>query len=172
MSLFYNCTVSQNDNFVLKSKSILLMKSFIPYVLSVCLITGFAFLVPENVFSQTSQGGIKTEETDSPTTRNEDSYTYVKGITTGRAISLVGGVMGLISLIIGWRAKVRSSQKGAKIAITLGLLAIFSAIVHLSVVAGAVFGSGSGKAGSLAALPLAIIGAILGGLTLRSRNTD
>ena len=146
------------------------MKKYVPYLLSACLIAGITFLVPGKVFSQKDKEESKVEETLPAT--NEEGHTYKKGITPGRAGSLLGGVIGLISVIIGWRAKVRSTPKGAKVAITLGLLAILLAMIHLSFVAGAVFGSGSGKAGSLVALLLAVIGITLGGLTLRSRNTN
>lgn len=148
------------------------MKKYIRYISLAWLIAGFTFFVPGKVFSQTSQEGIKTEAADRVTTMNEESSTYVKGITSGRARALVGGVIGLASLIIGWRARVRSSATGAKLAIALGLIAIVLSIVHLSTVAGAVFGSGSGKAGAIVALLLAVTGTILGGLTLRSHNTN
>ena len=147
------------------------MKKFIRYILSAWLIAAFSFLVPGKLFSQTSQEAIKTETADNATTMDEAGSTYVKGITSGRARALVGGVIGLTSLIIGWRSRMRPSQTGAKLAMALGLIAIILSVVHLSTVAGAVFGSGSGKAGAIVALPLAITGAILGRRTLRSRNT-
>lgn len=148
------------------------MKKYIRYILSAWLIAGCTFLVPGKVFSQTSGDGIKTEAAERVTTMNDEGSTYVKGITSGRARALVGGVIGLTSLIIGWRARVRSSSTGAKLAIALGLTAIVLSVVHLSTVAGAVFGSGSGKAGAIVALLLAIIGTILGGLTLRLQHTN
>lgn len=144
------------------------MKKYIPYILVTCLIVGLTFLLPETVFTQVSQREIGIEITDSLTATNEQGYTYVKGITSGRARSLIGGLIGLTSLIIGWQSKIRSSQIEAKIAITLGFLAILLDIMHLSTVAGSVFGFGSGKAGSLVALPLAITGTILGWLTLKN----
>jgi hypothetical protein len=156
----------------LHSKNRFLMKKYIQCILSVWLLAGFTFFVSGKAFSQTSHEAIKTEAAEGVTTVNDNGSTYVKGITSGRARSLVGGVLGLISLIIGWRARVRPSHTGAKLAITLGLIAIVLSIVHLSTVAGAVFGSGSGKAGAIVALPLAISGVILGGLTLRSPRTN
>lgn len=146
------------------------MKKYIPYLLSIWLITAFTFLATEKGFAQTSQN--EPGVADSIQATNNEKPAYVKGITAGRAQSLVGGVIGLISLIVGWVAKARSSQKGAKIAVALGLLSIFLAVVHLITVGGAVFGSGSGKAGSLIALPLAITGTILGWLALRSRKAN
>lgn len=148
------------------------MKKFIRYILSAWLITAFSFLMPGKLFSQTSPDTIKTETADHVTTMDDAGSTYVKGITSGRARALVGGVIGLTSLIIGWRSRMRPSQTGAKLAMALGLIAIVLSVVHLSTVAGAVFGSGSGKAGAIVALPLAITGAILGQRTLRSRNTN
>ena len=164
MSFFYNYTAFQDDSFAHRNR--FLMKKYIRYILSAWLIAGLTFFVPGKGFSQTSQEGIKTEAT------NDEGSTYVKGITSGRARALVGGVIGLAGLIVGWRARVRSSPTGAKLAIALGLIAIVLSIVHLSTVAGAVFGSGSGKAGAIVALLLAIIGTLLGGLTLRLQNTN
>jgi hypothetical protein len=148
------------------------MRKYISYFLSAWLIVAFTSLIPEQVFSQTTQQGIRTEAADSLTTMRVEDSTYVKGITGGRAISLVGTVMGLISLIFGWRAKVRSSLSAAKTGLAFGLISIVLGLVHLSTVAGAAFGSGSGKAGTIVALSLAMIGTILAGLTLRSRNTN
>ncbi|HEV8283641.1 MAG TPA: DUF6223 family protein [Chitinophagaceae bacterium] len=136
------------------------MKKYIPYILSACLIIGFAFLATEKAFSQTTPDGT------SP---------YVTGLTAGRAKSLVGVFAGLISLIIGWRAKARSAH-GAGIgkpwvitALVLGLLAIVLSVVHLGTTPGG-FGTGGGKAGSIVALAVGLIGTILSGLTLRSKR--
>lgn len=104
----------------------------------------------------------------------------VKGITTGRASAIAVGVLALISVIIGWRAKLRSNsvtsnkRAGAVGAIMLALISIILCIVHLSTSAGAVFGSGSGKAGVIVALVLGVSGMVLGWLALARyrRNTE
>src|SRR5687767_13396765 len=119
------------------------MKKFISYILLALLIAGFTATV--KVFSQTDQ----QETTDSVKTKPNEKSSYVKGITPGRAFALVGGVVGLASLVIAWRAKVSSKtntnkgRTGAMVALALGLTSIVLSIVHLSTSAGAVFGSGS-----------------------------
>ena len=151
------------------------MKKIIPFVLSALLIICFFFLITEKAFSQTNQDGNKTDTTGHETTTSDGHYTYVKGITAGRARSLVGVAAGLISLIVCWRARVRfkkgsitgNRRTPAMVALVLGLLAIVLGVVHLSTSAGAAFGSGSGKAGAIAALVFGMIGAILSGLTLK-----
>jgi hypothetical protein len=148
------------------------MKKYISYILLVLLIIGFTTTV--KVFSQTDQ----QETMDSVEAMSDGKSSYVKGITPGRAFALVGGVVGLASLIIGWRAKVRSKvstnkgRTGAMVALALGLTSVLLSIVHLSISAGAVFGSGSGKAGALVALVLASIGITFSWLTLRSRKSE
>ena len=146
------------------------MKKYILYILLALLITGFTATV--KVFSQTDQ----QKTIDSVKTKSDEKSSYVKGITPGRAFALTGGVVGLASLIIGWRAKARSkasvdkARTGAMVALALGLTSIVLSIVHLSTSAGAVFGSGSGKAGALVALAFASIGIILSGLALRQKR--
>jgi hypothetical protein len=152
------------------------MKKYIPHILPVWLIIGFSFLVPAKVLSQTNQKENKMDTTSGVTTMPDGTSTYVSGITTGRAKALLGVVVGLISLVVGWRAKVRSAagtgngRTGAIVALLLGLIGIVLSIVHLIISAGAVFGSGSGKAGAIFALVLGLIGMTLGGLVLRSKR--
>lgn len=145
------------------------MKKYISYILLALLIIG---LIPSGkVFCQTDQ----KEITDSIKNTSEEKA-YVKGITPGRAYALVGGLVGLTSLIIGWRAKARSkastdkSRTGAMVALALGLTSIVLSIVHLRTSVGAVFGSGSGKAGALVALVFASIGILLSGLAFRRKR--
>ncbi|WP_315816776.1 DUF6223 family protein [Paraflavitalea speifideaquila] len=153
-------------NLQLQHKTV--MKNFALFLLQGCLIIGFFFLGTGKVFSQSVPDGT------SP---------YVTGITAGRATSIVGGVIALISLILGWRAKASSSSSnlsgvGAKgnrrtqaiIALSLGGIAIILSVIHLSTSAGAVFGSGSGKAGAIVSLVLALTGAALSGLALRPKR--
>jgi peptidoglycan/LPS O-acetylase OafA/YrhL len=106
------------------------------------------------------------EKADAQTTQD----TYVSGVTSGRAMSIVTGLLGLVSLTISWRAKARSAKKGAKIALGLGLVVVALSIIHLVTTAGAVFGSGSGKAGAIVALLLGVVSIILSVITLRSSS--
>lgn len=142
------------------------MKTFNIYILLACLTITFSFLVIEKTFSQTDQG----QRMD--TTQSE---LYVKGVTAGRAKSLVGVALGLISLIIGWRTRAHSAVnpgRGRMWAIAglgLGLVAIVLSILRLANAVGG-FGSGGGKAGAIVALMLGLIGATLSGLLLRSKR--
>ena len=83
--------------------------------------------------------------------------------------------MGLISLIVGRRAKARaavSSGGGRSLSITglvLGVVAIVLGLVHLANTTGG-FGTGGGKAGAIVALALGLIGTSVGGLALRSKG--
>jgi hypothetical protein len=168
-SCFYNFKIARICCFAYTKQ--IQMKKCIIGILSAWLIIGF-MLLPGRVFSQSNQENkIKTDSA----TQGGNS-TYVSGITAGRAKALVGTAAGLISFIIGWRTKVRSSRgatnkgTGAKVAFALGIIAIVLSVVHLSTSAGAVFGSGSGKAGAIFALLLGLIGMTLGGLALRQKK--
>ena len=151
------------------------MKKYLPYILSAWLIVGFSFLAMGKVFSQANQKEDKMDTTRPATAKPDGSSSYVTGITTGRAKSLIGTAAALISLIVGWRAKLRSKKSngdgrtGAIVALVLGLTGIILSIIHLSTSYGAAFGSGSGKAGALVALLLGLVGMILGGLALRPK---
>ena len=120
-----------------------------------CLIIGLSLLSTENAFSQTS--------------------TTVTGITAGRARSIVTAVAGLISLVIGWRAKTRSNagtgsgRSGAIAALVLGAICVIASIIHL-ITATSAFGTGSGKAGAIVAFVLGMTGIIFSGLALRPKK--
>ena len=152
------------------------MKKYIGYLLLACFIIGFTLLAGGKVFSQSSQNENKTDTTISAKTMPAGSSAYVSGITAGRAKALAGVVVALTSLVIGWRAKVVYSRgkgnirTGAMVALLLGLISIGLSIMHLMTSAGAVFGSGSGKAGAIFALVPALIGITLGGLALRQKK--
>ena len=151
------------------------MKKYVPAILSAWLI-GFSFLVMEKAFSQANQKGDGMDTTSSVTAKPDGSSSYVTGITTGRAKSLVGTAAGLISLIIGWRAKLHSKRGNASgrtegiVALLLGLLGIVLSVIHLSTSYNAALGSGSGKAGAFIALLLGLIGIIFGVLALRPKK--
>jgi peptidoglycan/LPS O-acetylase OafA/YrhL len=140
-----------------------LLEKYTPIILPACLIIGITFLTTGNVFSQSA-----ADETSST----------VYGITAGRSRSLIGGVIALISVILGWRAKATSTRNNnnkktqAIIALSLGAIAIVLSVIHLGKSAGAVFGSGSGKAGAIVALVLALIGVTLSGLALRRKREN
>ena len=104
-------------------------------------------------------------------------------LTAGRARSLVGTVVGLISVVIGGLALGRAAGRigtgngrtGALVALVLGLIGIVLSVVHLGSSTGG-FGTGSGRAGAIVGLVLGLIGMNLGGLALarsrRPRSTD
>ncbi|AXY74157.1 hypothetical protein D3H65_09300 [Paraflavitalea soli] len=136
----------------------LFTKNYMFYLVLTCLVIGSLSLLPENAFSQTGAEGTSPR---------------VTGITAGRARALAGAVVGLISIVVGWRARVSNNankRTQAIIALSLGAVAIVLSLIHLSVSAGAVFGSGSGKAGAIVGLVLALIGSALGGLALRPQR--
>lgn len=142
------------------------MKTFIQFILAACLTIAFSFLITGKGFSQEGQ----EHKMDTNSTGTEGTSSYVTGITAGRARSLVGVALGLTSLIIGWRAKARSSvspsgRKWNIAALVLGLVAIVLSVMHLATIMGG-FGTGGGKAGAIVALVLGLIGIVLGGLTL------
>ncbi len=133
------------------------MKNHFLYIFSACLIITCIFLLDETTFAQANNA-------------DAANPAYVSGITNGRARALIAGAVGLISLIVGWRAKARSARTGAMISIVLGLMGIALSVVHLSTSAGAVFGSGSGKAGAIVALILSLIGMTFAWLVLKKGN--
>lgn len=170
MSRFYNFFYCTSPSFVKKCimdlQNKTSTKKYVASALFWCLTIGFSFLTTGEVFSQSIP--------------DDGTSPVVTGVTEGRARAIVGGVIGLISLIMGWRAKARSkpanpssvasngsNRTQAIIALSLGGIAIVLSVIHLSTSAGAVFGSGSGKAGAIVALVLALTGVVLSGLALR-----
>jgi hypothetical protein len=148
------------------------MKKFFPYILSTCIAVSFSFIATENAFSQTEQ---KENKINAEKAKPASKSSYVTGLTSGRAKSLVGVVVGLISVIIGWR-KARpiggSNSSGRSrliIAFVLGLIAILLSVVHLATTSGG-FGTGGGKAGAIVGLVLGVIGTIRSGLVLLSKR--
>lgn len=154
------------------------MKKIISFILSAGLVVVFYFLITGKAFSQTSQDEYKSDTT-TLTSKSDggSSSTYVKGITPMRARALVAVALSLTSLVIGWRARKRAvagignkGRNGAIVALSLGAIAIVFSIIHLNITAGAVFGSGSGKAGAIFALVLSLIGITLSGSVLRKNK--
>lgn len=114
------------------------MKKYIPFI----LIFGVALLISGEVFSQVAETG-----SDNSKLFNEGGY--VRGITAARAIGLVELALGIASIVIGLGARKRAKsgignkgQKGARVALLLGSIAIVISVIHLSITTGAVFGSG------------------------------
>jgi hypothetical protein len=112
-----------------------------------------------------------------------DRYTTHIGfsvyLTAGRARAIVAAVVGLISVVIGGLALVRSARHPgdgggravAIVALALGLIGMVLSVAHLGTSTGG-FGSGGGRAGAIVALALGLIGMNLGGLALaRSRRS-
>ncbi|HTF82919.1 MAG TPA: DUF6223 family protein [Cytophagales bacterium] len=88
------------------------------------------------------------------------------GTTPGRLWSIIYGVLGLGSVIIGWWALVRpkahiaNGRIGAWAALCLGLAGILLSGLHLARATGG-FGTGSGKLGAIVALVLGLAGIVL-----------
>jgi hypothetical protein len=95
----------------------------------------------------------------------------VYGITSGRLVSIVAGVVGLLSIIIGRIAMVRSTRRTSSsrfmgtAALVMGLIGIVVCVFHLATAKGNI-GTGSGRLGAIVALILGLIGTVLGGLAL------
>ncbi|HKO81480.1 MAG TPA: DUF6223 family protein [Chitinophagaceae bacterium] len=105
-----------------------------------------------------------------------DLFLQVRGITPARAAALIPAVMGLISVVIGRLALIRSARRISSgrimgiTALTMGLIGIVLSVQHLARATGGI-GTGSGRLGAIVALVLALIGIVLGGLALaRSRR--
>jgi FtsH-binding integral membrane protein len=97
------------------------------------------------------------------------------GTTSGRLAALAAGVVGLISVVIGWLAR-SARRNGSKrlmsiVALAVGLTGVILSALHLVRSAGNAFGTGSGRLGAIVALIIGLTGMVLGGLALaRSRK--
>jgi hypothetical protein len=144
------------------------MRALIPCIISACLTIAFSFSAMSAAFSQVDQ----EHSPDSTPRKNEGTAPYVSGITPARAKSLVGAVVGLLSVIIGWRVKSRSAVRSGSgkswiiTALILGIVAIALSVFHLATTSGG-FGTGGGKAGAIVALVLGLVGTSLGGFAMR-----
>jgi peptidoglycan/LPS O-acetylase OafA/YrhL len=88
-----------------------------------------------------------------------DESTYVTGITSGRARSLIGVVLGIASVIVGWSSKRKTRRRSAS-ALLLGIAAMIVSVAHLLNLTGD-FGTGGGKAGAIVALGLGTFGCVV-----------
>ena len=101
----------------------------------------------------------------------KDAYAGSYGMTSGRLESILAGVAGIISIVIG-RLALRSTNRNGSgkqksiVALAMGLICLIASGIHLSRSYTASFGTGSGKAGAIVALVLGLIGMVLGGLAL------
>jgi FtsH-binding integral membrane protein len=99
-------------------------------------------------------------------------FLQVSGITPGRAAAIQAGIVGLISVVIGWLALVRSVRRMgygrvmAIAALLVGLTGMILSGLHLAHTTGG-FGTGSGRAGAIVGLLVGLTGMVLGGLALR-----
>lgn len=105
-----------------------------------------------------------------------DLFLQVSGITPGRSAALLAGLVGLISVGIGWWALVRAARRAnsgpamAIVALVVGLTGILLSGLHLARATGG-FGTGSGRAGAIVGLVVGAIGMVLGWRALaRSRR--
>jgi hypothetical protein len=92
------------------------------------------------------------------------------GIGSGRLLPSIAGIAGLIGVIIGRRALIRSRSAAnertrALVAAVLGLISLLIGVLHAANSAGG-FGTGNGLAGAVVAIALGLIGILLGGLAL------
>jgi len=81
----------------------------------------------------------------------------VSGVTAGRAQSLLGLAMGLISVVVGARAGARRGR--ATVALVAGLIGVVWSGVRLA--NSGPIGSGGGRLGAIVALAVALIGAVV-----------
>jgi len=94
----------------------------------------------------------------------------------GRLVPSVAALVGLVSVIVGWRALARSRRAGSgngrsMVALSTGLISVVVGALHAANSAGG-FGTGNGLAGALVALVLGLVGMVIGGLALaRSRRS-
>ncbi len=102
-----------------------------------------------------------------------------RGITAGRAQSLVILAVGLTSVVLGGLSLSRSARRVsggthsrlAVVALVVGMVAAVASGVRLAN-AGPV-GTGSGRLGAMVALAVGLVGAVMGWLALaRSRRTN
>lgn len=120
------------------------MKSCIRHFTAVCLFIVFLICSPDAAHGKSGGNGAGSSS-------NVDS-SYTKGVTSGRAKSLVGVALGVFSIGIGLLAKRRMTvnKKNGRTwglaALILAISAFLLSIGHLVTTTGG-FGTGGGKAG-------------------------
>ncbi len=133
------------------------MKNYILFA----LVTSWSFFANIELVSQVS---------GTPPSNLINEGGYVQGITLARGIGLVELAAGVSSLILALLSTKNRSKKRAKIALTLGGATILLSVIHFAITSGAIFGSGSGKAGAIIAMIFGLVGVIMGYRTLRSTH--
>lgn len=99
------------------------------------------------------------------------SNLFLQVITSGRLESIIAGIVGLVSLVVGRIALSRvtrdrrSGRIMAIIAVMIGLVSVILSVLRLVRATGG-FGTGSGRLGAIVALVIAAIGILFGGLAL------
>ena len=118
------------------------------FFVAAALVVALCFFMTEIAFSQITRVD-KTEMTDEKKSTSFNESGYVKVITPARAIGLVELALGISSIALGFGATKRAKsgtdntgQKRAKVALSLGVIAIVLSIIHQSIIAGTV-GTGS-----------------------------
>jgi hypothetical protein len=99
------------------------------------------------------------------------------GIGSGRLVPTVASIAGLIGVVVGGLALVRSGRRigtngrrGAIAAAVAGLISVIVGGLHSAYSAGGL-GTGNGLAGAILAMVLGLTGMVLGGLAIvRSRR--
>jgi hypothetical protein len=134
----------------------------------VALVALLLNLAQPQVFSQATEG--KTQASKNTNGQFFNDGGYVRGVTTARVIGIFELLIGISSLVCAVRSRKPASKKLAKAGATLGWITVMVSIVHLAVTAGAIFGSGSGKAGSILAFLLGVSGSMVSWQSLRSRH--
>lgn len=143
------------------------MKNF----LSVFLTIVFVIFAMEISLSQTERG----HSTRAGSNEGEATASYVTGLTSARARSLVGTVLALVSVVIGWRVKRRSvvspggQRSWAITALVMGVIAVALSLLHLLNTSGG-FGTGGGKAGAIVGLALGLVGSAISWRALRIKR--
>jgi hypothetical protein len=96
---------------------------------------------------------------------------FLQIITVWRLASIVNAILGLISIVIGRQALVRSTapisprRPKAIAALVVGLICVSFSILHLLLSTGG-FGTGSGKLGAIVAMVVGVTGTSLGAVAL------
>lgn len=89
--------------------------------------------------------------------------------TTGRIISIITGVIALVSIILGRQALSRSRRGSgssrALVALIAGLVSMVLSVVHLATSTGG-FGTGSGKLGAIVAMILGLTGTVISAMAI------
>jgi hypothetical protein len=96
---------------------------------------------------------------------------FLQIITVWRLASIVNGILGLISIVIGRQALARSTgpmgsrRPKAIAALVAGLICVTFSVLHLFLSTGG-FGTGSGKLGAIVAMVVGLTGTSLGATAL------